>query len=120
MYVIELRVERDVSNSGVRWITKIDYDKKLKELKDKQYDINIQLDEHTKADESYYITASTVFNLAKDAMDLFESSEVDEKRAILNYILQNYTINEKTPCITMRSPFSELLLLKNQPIGLRE
>ncbi len=100
-------------------ITKIDYDKKLKELKDKQYDVNIQLDEHTKADESYYITASTVFNLAKDAMDLFESSEVDEKRAILNYILQNYTINEKTPCITMRSPFSELLLLKNQPIGLR-
>ncbi len=100
-------------------ITKIDYDKKLKELKDKQYDINIQLEEHTKADESYYITASTVFNLAKDAMDLFESSEVDEKRAILNYILQNYTINEKTPCITMRSPFSELLLLKNQPIGLR-
>jgi hypothetical protein len=41
-------------------ITKTDYDKKLKELKDKQYDINIQLDEHTKADESYYITASTV------------------------------------------------------------
>ena len=100
-------------------ITKIDYDKKLKELKDKQYDINIQIDEHTKADESYYITASTVFNLAKDALDLFESSEVSEKRAILNYILSNYTVNEKTPCITMRSPFKELVSLSNQPIGLR-
>lgn len=99
-------------------ITKIDYDKKLKELKDKQYDINIQLDEHTKADESYYITASTVFNLAKDALELFESSEVPEKRAILNYILSNYTVNEKTPCITMRSPFKELLSLTTQPIGL--
>ena len=99
-------------------ITKTDYDKKLKELKDKQYDINIQLDEHTKADESYYITASTVFNLAKDAFELFESSEVPEKRAILNYILSNYTVNEKTPCITMRSPFKELLSLTTQPIGL--
>ncbi len=99
-------------------ITKTDYDKKLKELKDKQYDINIQLDEHTKADESYYITASTVFNLAKDALELFESSEVPEKRAILNYILSNYTVNEKTPCITMRSPFKELLSLTTQPIGL--
>ncbi len=100
-------------------ITKIDYDKRLKEFKEKQYQINIQLEEHTKADESYYITASTVFNLAKDALELFESSEVDEKRAILNYILQNYTVNEKTPCITMRSPFKELLSLTNQPIGLR-
>ncbi|MDQ3245266.1 MAG: recombinase family protein [bacterium] len=99
-------------------ITKDDYDKKLKELKDKQYDINIQLDEHTKADESYYITASTVFNLAKDAMELFESSEVLEKRAIVNYLLSNYTINEKTPCITMRSPFKELLSLATQPMGL--
>jgi hypothetical protein len=87
-------------------------------LKDKQYDINIQLDEHTKADESYYITASTVFNLAKDALELFESSEVPEKRAILNYILSNYTVNEKTPCITMRSPFKELLSLTTEPIGL--
>jgi len=99
-------------------ITKDDYDKKLKELKDKQYDINIQLNEHTKADESYYITASTVFNLAKDAMELFESSEVLEKRAIVNYLLSNYTINEKTPCITMRSPFKELLSLATQPMGL--
>ena len=103
----------------MKWcITKTDYDKKLKELKDKQYDINIQLDEHTKADESYYITASTVFNMAKDALELFESSEVPEKRAILNYILSNYTVNEKTPCITMRSPFKELLSLTTQPMGL--
>lgn len=115
---VQIRVDRlmDLLIDGS--ITKIDYDKKLKELKDKQYDLNIQLDEHTKADESYYITASTVFNLAKDALELFESSEVPEKRAILNYILSNYTVNEKTPCITMRSPFKELVSLSNQPIGL--
>ena len=117
---VQIRVDRlmDLLIDGS--ITKTDYDKKLKELKDKQYDLNIQLDEHTKADESYYITASTVFNLAKDALKLFESSEVPEKRAILNYILSNYTVNEKTPCITMRSPFKELVSLSNQPIGLRE
>lgn len=116
---IQTRIDRlmDLLIDGS--ITKIDYDKKLKELKDKQYDINIKLEDHTKADESYYITASTVFNLAKDALKLFESSEVSEKRAILNYILSNYTVNEKTPCITMRSPFNELLSLTTQPIGLR-
>lgn len=117
--LIQTKLDRLVDLLIEGSITKTDYDKKLKEFKDKQYEINIQLEEHTRADESFYITASTVFNLAKDALELFESSEVGEKRAILNYILQNYTINEKTPCITMRSPFSELLLLKNQPIGLR-
>ena len=59
-----------------------------------------------------------MFNLAKDALELFESSEVLEKRAILSYILQNYTVNEKTPCITIRSPFKELLSLTTQPVGL--
>ena len=59
-----------------------------------------------------------MFNLAKHALELFESSEVLEKRAILNYLLQNYTVNEKMPCITMRSPFKELLSLTTQPIGL--
>lgn len=56
--------------------------------------------------------------LLKDALELFESSEVLEKRAILNYILQNYTVNEKTPCITMCSPFKELISLTTQPMGL--
>jgi site-specific DNA recombinase len=115
---VQVRIDRlmDLLIDGS--ITKTDYDKKLKEFKEKQYDINIQLEEHTKADESYYLTASTVFNLAKDALELFESSEVLEKRAILNYVLQNYTVNEKTPCITMRSPFKELLSLTTQPMGL--
>jgi hypothetical protein len=71
------------------------------------------------ADESYYITVNTMFKLAKHSRELFESSEVPEKRAILNYILQNYTVNEKTPCITMRSPFVEMLSMATQPIGLR-
>lgn len=98
-------------------ITKDDYDKRLQQYKDKQYDLGIQLEEHTKADESYYITVATMFSLAKHARELFESSEVPEKRAILNYILQNYTVNEKTPCITMRSPFVEMLSMATQPMG---
>ena len=58
----------------IRCITKDDYDKKLKEMKEKQYDINIQIEDHTRADENYYITASNVLNLAKNAFELFKSS----------------------------------------------
>ncbi len=116
----QIKIERIMDLLIDSSITQTDYDKKLKEFKDKQYDINLQLEDHTKADESYYIVASTVFNLAKDALELFENSKVHEKRAILNYLLSNYTTSEENPCIIMRSPFNELLLLANQPIGLRE
>jgi len=53
-------------------IAKDDYDKKLKELKENQYDINLQIEDHTKADENYYKTASDVLDIAKRAKQIFE------------------------------------------------
>lgn len=99
-------------------ITKDDYDRKLKELKERQHDINIQLEEHTRADESYYITASTVLNLAKNALTLFERSEVHEKRALLHYLLQNSVVDGKKPRYTLRSPFNTILNLSEINTGL--
>lgn len=96
------------------------YDEKLKELKLRQHDIDKQLQDHTQADENYYITASTVLNLAKGALELFESSEVPQKREILNYLLQNCTATGKNLDFTIRSPFNEILSISNQPTGLRE
>lgn len=99
-------------------ITKEDYDKKLKEMKEKQYDINIQIEEHTRADENYYITASNVLNLAKNACELFKSSEIEEKRAILNYLLQNCVANGKNIEFSLRSPYNHILTFTNQPTWL--
>ena len=36
------------------WITKGEHDKKLKEVKEKQYEINIQIEDHTRVDENDY------------------------------------------------------------------
>ncbi len=106
-----------------RSITKDEYDKKLKELKEKQYDINIQIEDHTKADENYYITASNVLNLAKNAFELFEdlgrSSEVLKQRAILNHLLQNCVVNGNKLEFSLRSPYNHILEFANQPTGLR-
>jgi hypothetical protein len=99
-------------------ITKEEYDKKLKEMKEKQYDINIQIEDHTRADKNYYITASTVLNLAKNAFELFKSSEVLEKRAILNYLLQNCVANGNELEFSIRSPYNHILTFANQPTWL--
>lgn len=101
-----------------RRITPEMHDKKLKQLKARQQELNILLEEHTDADESYIIAASTVLNLAKRALEIFESSEVPEKRALLNFLLQNSVVDGKTPAFSLRSPFDTILSLANQPTGL--
>jgi site-specific DNA recombinase len=96
-------------------ITKLDYDKKMQEYNDKMQLLEIELSEYGNADKEYKIVISTVFSLARRAKSIFNSSEVHEKRQILNYLLQNSTLNEKTPCFTMRSPYNLILGLASSP-----
>jgi hypothetical protein len=99
-------------------ITKDEYDKKVKEIKERQYDINLQIEDHTRADESYYLTASTILNLAKGAFDIFESSEPTEKRALLNYLLQNPEVEGKKLTFSLRFPFNYMVDFSKQPTWL--
>ncbi len=101
-------------------ITKDDYDKKLQELKDQQYQLEIEQSEYTKADHEYHIHVGTVLNLSRRIGDIFESSEVEEKRAILNFLLQNPTVEDKKLVFTLRKPFNTVLELASCPTGLRE
>jgi hypothetical protein len=68
-----------------RRITKDDYDKKLQDLKDQQYKSDIELEEYTKADHQCHIHVSTVLNLSRRVGQIFNGSEIHEKRQILNF-----------------------------------
>ncbi len=100
-------------------ITSDDYDKKLEELKDNQYRLGVELEEYTKADHQYYIHVSIVLNLSRRIREIFESSETLEKRAILNYLLQNPTVSGKKLEFTLRKPFDTVLELAGCPNWLR-
>ncbi len=115
---IQIKISRmtDLLLEGT--IQKDDYDIRLKSFKERQREVLVQIEDHTNADEKYYITASNVLNLAKNALKLFESSELDEKRALLNYLLQNSVAEGKKLTFELRSPFNTILALSNQPIGL--
>lgn len=76
-------------------ITQDIYDIKFKTLKEKQYAINVRMEEYTRADENYYIVANTVLSLSNRALEIFESSEVNEKRQLLNFLLQNCRLSGK-------------------------
>jgi len=97
-------------------ITEEDYDKKLKEYKEKQADVIEQMQEHSDADKNFYLTANAVFNLGKRAVEIFESSEVDEKRQLLGYLLQNCTLSGRKLGFTLQEPFNLMVETKHQPI----
>jgi len=48
------------------------FNKKLKEYKEKQSELNEEMQRYTDADKNYYITANTVLNLAKKLMESFK------------------------------------------------
>lgn len=78
--------------------------------------MNVELDEYTKADHEYHIHVSTVINLSRKIGDIFESSELMEKRAILGFILQNPKVSGKKLEFTMRKPFDTVLELATCPV----
>ena len=89
-------------------ITDDEHDKKRKELRERQAEIQSKLGSLQKADEEYYLTATYILKLASRAPEVFESSEPEAKRKILKIILQNCIVKDATLVPTIRSPFSLL------------
>ena len=65
---------------------------------------------YTQADEKFYITANIVLNLAQRAYEIFESSEVAEKRQLLNFLLQNLELKGRKLIYKLKTPFDMVLL----------
>ncbi|MEK7499358.1 MAG: zinc ribbon domain-containing protein, partial [Patescibacteria group bacterium] len=96
-------------------ITRDEYDVKLKEYKEKQYDIGIRLEEYTRADQNFHLVASMIFSLANRALEIFESSEVPEKRQLLNYLLQNCKLSGTKLRFELKEPFKSIYETKHEP-----
>lgn len=90
-------------------ISKEAFNTKLKEYTEKQNDINQRLENYINANESFYITAEAVLNLAKKAREIFDNSEPQEKRRLLNFLLQNCELDEKNLKFELKTPFDTVL-----------
>ena len=81
------------------------YDKKVKELKDKQIELVQQMERHEKADKNYYINAGRLLELASRAHELFRGSKLEQKRRLLEFFVLNLRLNGKELKITYQKPF---------------
>ncbi len=60
------------------------YLEKVRDYKTRKLEITDEMKNHEKADQNFYVTANMVLNLAARAREIFESSEVSEKRQLMN------------------------------------
>lgn len=88
---------------------------KIKDYKARQGEIIEQMVRHEKADHNFYVTANMVMNLATRAKEIFESSEVDEKRQLLDLVFQNLQLKDGSLSFSVREPFLTMLDFKNRP-----
>jgi site-specific DNA recombinase len=81
------------------------FNQKFKEYKDRGREITYEMERYVTTNEGSHVTANTVLSLASRARDIFESSEVDEKRQLLNFVFQNLELKDKKLSVTLREPF---------------
>lgn len=92
-----------------RRITQDEYDKKAYELKQSQYDLEYKLKQHTEADEKFGITVNYLLDLASRAYESFESSKIEQKRQLINFLLSNLQLKGKTLLYKPKKPFDAIL-----------
>jgi len=54
-----------------------------------------------------------VLNLAQRALEIFESSEPQEKRQLLNFVFQNLELRQKNLEYKLKTPYDTVLLANN-------
>ncbi len=95
------------------------YLEKVREYKARQMEIIEEMKRHEKADQCFYVTANMVLNLAARAREIFESSEVDEKRQLLNLVFQNLKLDGKNMLTQVCEPFNMMMDFKDCPTNWR-
>lgn len=91
-------------------ITHVEYDKRLVEMKHKEQDLLDELSNYSKADEEFLISSSYLLELAKRALELFNSSQPGQKNKILKIVLANLELKDGKLVPKLKNFFQGVLI----------
>ena len=94
-------------------ITQNEYDKKATELREKQNELTDKINTLNISEEEYSLTLIKLIDISSRAYELFESSEVEQKRQIINFVFTNLKLRGKTLEFELKKPFDVLINLSN-------
>jgi len=102
--LLDLRLDRS--------ITQDDYDKKVRELKQRQTEIGLRIEQHQKGEGDFRTTLESLISLASRAAELFERSKTEQKRQLIAFVFSNLRLKGKELEFSLRSPFD--LMVKRE------
>ncbi len=90
-------------------ITQDEYDKKAYKLKQDKEDLKIQLKQLDDADEKFSITVQYLLSLSSRAYEIFQSSKVEQKRQLINFVLSNLSLEGEKLHYELNKPFDAIV-----------
>jgi hypothetical protein len=95
--LLDLRLDRS--------ITQDEYDKKARELKQRQTEIEPRIEQHQRGEGEFRTTLESLISLASRAAELFERSKTEQKRQLIAFVFSNLRLRGKKLEFSLRSPF---------------
>ena len=89
-------------------ITDVVYKEKNNLFEQKKAQLESAIQEMAKPDDSLDVAIDKVLNFSKNSFDIFESSQIEEKRRILNFVFENFFMDGKNVEISMHKHFKLL------------
>jgi len=86
-------------------ITANEYDGKARQLKERQTEIALRIEQHRKGEGDYRTTLEALISVASRAAELFERSKTEQKRELLAFVFSNLRLRGKKLEFSLRSPF---------------
>jgi site-specific DNA recombinase len=95
--LLDLRLDKSITGD--------EYDKKARELKERQTEIALRIEQHQKGEGDYRMTLETLISVASRAAELLERSKTEQKRELLAFVFSNLRLRGKKLEFSLRSPF---------------
>ncbi|HSQ98134.1 MAG TPA: hypothetical protein VLL98_05480, partial [Rickettsiales bacterium] len=68
---------------------------------------------HNDSDEQFGITLTSLVSLASKAYEIFESSKIEEKRQLINFMFSNLRLNGTELRFSLKQPFNLMVNLSS-------
>jgi site-specific DNA recombinase len=95
--LLDLRLEQRITGA--------EYDKKATELKQKQLEQRMRIEQHGKGQDEFRTTLESLISVASRAADIFERSKTEQKRELMAFAFSNLALRGKKLEFSLRSPF---------------
>ncbi|CRX38605.1 conserved hypothetical protein [Estrella lausannensis] len=88
---------------------------RVKDSKARQAEILEEMKRYEEANENFHLTAKMFMKLASRARELFESTEVDEKRQLMNFVFQNLQLKNLSLSVQVQEPSNIMMNYDGYP-----